>query len=93
MQDMSEVNTVDVLSPQIRKQLVNKLRKIIQNFSGMLRELEIKKQQLLENIMKHCGTQWEESKLKFAISEIKTNLYRLRENINEIFGVVDRLTA
>ena len=64
MQDMSEVNTIDVLSPQIREQLVNKLRKVIQNFSGRLSELEIKKKQLLENIMKHCGTQWEESKLK-----------------------------
>ena len=90
-EDNKRVESLDI---EKRQQLLLRIKGIIEIFARRtkeLRQLELKKTQLLDNLIKNCGTNWQQHKLNFAISGIKTSIYRLRENIKEVLSVVDRL--
>ena len=77
-----------------RKMLSDNAKKLIKIISIRIQELKLtilKKQYALETLLKDAGEQWVNSKYSYAISGIKTSIFRMKESVTNLLQCNDGL--
>jgi hypothetical protein len=64
---------------------------LLSHRSKELRELKLKKEIALTNMKESVGPHYEKSKYAFVISLLQTTLFRLKDTVNRILGLVNKL--
>ena len=89
-----DYDQISDLSEENSNALVIKAVKLIKTLSFRIRDLrleECKKNMLLDKLMKEAGEGWMSSKYSYAISSVKTHLYRTGGSIKDLLNVIDKL--
>ena len=92
LRDVVQINAIqEDQQLSLRKHLLSILKTASKRLQE-LRLIHVKKRQALEHLMTSAGPNWKESKLSFAVSSVRTNLYRIKECISGLVHHIDQIS-